>query len=518
MRLRPTLPCEPVTSTAGPKRPSRPGTARRRGLPVLVLGGALALAAACVEQTNDTPSEDDVKAARQHVLSAAPTPQFVVNATLKNPSGAGKIVYLGMDAEVTKVSAGQPFTLTHYYKVEEPFPDGWRMFVHLGGAPGERRQHLNADHVPVGGKYPLHLWKKGEIIRDIHKVSIPASWPLERVHFYVGFWKGSARAKIESGPADNENRVHAASLTVSGGSPPPPPVQRRLLARRLPAGTAPTIDGKLDEAVWQSAASTGPFVNTMSGAAAEQVSEAKVLWDDNNLYVAFDFKDTDIWGALLKHDDKLWTQEAAELFIDADGDQQTYVELQVSPRNTTFDSWLPAYRKNDNAWDAPIKTAVNVRGTLDKRDDKDEGWTVEMMIPLETVKGRMAEMRNVPPKVGTEWRVNFFRMDMPSGKTQNACAWSPPLVGDFHALDKFGVLVFTDESGKLAAAPPAPADKAQNGPAGPNGLTARPLTPEGTAGVEAAAKAPVAAGAAPPAGEGKPAKPKKGKKPAEKTP
>ena len=28
------------------------------------------------------------------MLSAAPTPKFPVNATLKNPSGAGKIVYL----------------------------------------------------------------------------------------------------------------------------------------------------------------------------------------------------------------------------------------------------------------------------------------------------------------------------------------------------------------------------------------------------------------------------------------
>ena len=39
------------------------------------------------------------------------------------------------------------------------------------------------------------------------------------------------------------------------------------------------------------------------------------------------------------------------------------------------------------------------------------------------------------------------------GKPQAGTAWSPPLVGDFHALDKFGVLQFADEQGKV---PPPP--------------------------------------------------------------
>jgi hypothetical protein len=36
---------------------------------------------------------------------------------------------------------------------------------------------------------------------------------------------------------------------------------------------------------------------------------------------------------------------------------------------------------------------------------------------------------------------------MPAGRPQQGTAWSPPLVGDFHALDKFGVLVFGDDKG-----------------------------------------------------------------------
>jgi hypothetical protein len=211
----------------------------------------------------------------------------------------------------------------------------------------------------------------------------------------------------------------------------------------------------------------------MNGGPSEQAGEARALWDDKNLYLAFDLADKDVWGAFQKHDDKLWTQEAAEVFIDADGDGKTYIELQVSPRNVTFDSWLPAYRQNDNAWDAPgLRTAVQVRGTLDKRDDTDQGWTVEMAIPLAAAKGRLADMKGVPPVPGTEWRVNFFRMDLPGGKPQSASAWSPPLVPDFHAVDKFGTLVFGDELGN----PPLKVDTVMARPVGNGPHPLNPIT------------------------------------------
>jgi hypothetical protein len=451
---------------------------------------------ACFEQSGEQmPSDEDVNTARSTVvLQAAPTPRFPSGAVLEGEKGA-KVIYLGADVDTEVVTAGKPFNVTHYFKVEQPPPPGWRLFVHLDSLT-DKRHHLNADHVPAGGKYPIAVWRPGDIIRDQHRVSVPPTWPADKMTLYVGIWKGNARFKVSSGRQDGQNRAVVASLPIVGESAKPPPPPKRLVVRRLKPGQAITLDGKLDEAVWGEAQSTGSFVGTMDGAAAAQGASAKALWDAENLYVAFEFQDSDIWGSLEKHDDKLWTQEAAELFIDADGDQKTYVELQVSPRNVTFDSWLPAYRQNDNAWDAPMKTAVAVNGTLDKRGDTDTGWTVEMVIPLSAVKGRQAEMSNVPPKPGTEWRVNLFRMDAPSGKPQQASAWSPPLVPDFHALDKFGVFVFGDESGSVPPPVPQPmpgsapnalppilqraALKDPNGPPpAPEGATGTPVLPSG---------------------------------------
>jgi hypothetical protein len=406
------------------------------------------LAAGCVEQQSDAPTEDDLRIAHEHILPKAPEPKFPVNAELED-----KLTYLGMDVDVESVVPGKPFTLTHYWKVNKTVPEGWKLFVHLE-APDSKKSHLNADHVPINGKYPVNYWKPGEIIRDIHRVSVPANWPSKEVDILVGLWKGPIRMKIDKGPHDAENRVVAVKLPVNASKEPAE--KKHIVAKKVKNG-AVKIDGKLDEAVWKDAPTTTEFVKTMDGQPAEQKTVAKLLWDDKNLYVAFDAADKDVWTSLDKHDDKLWTQEAVEMFIDADGDGKSYVELQVNPKNTTFDSYLGTYRKNENDWTSKMKTAVKVDGTLEKRDDTDKGWTVEMAIPLEDAMGKLKEMKNVPPVVGTEWRVNFFRLDMPSGKAQQGWGWSPPMVGDFHALDRFGVLTFGDDKGQTPAVAKKPA-------------------------------------------------------------
>jgi len=401
-------------------------------------------AVGCVEQTPDGPTEEDVKAAKENILSTAPTPKYAVNAELDD-----KLIYLGLDVDTDTVTPGKAFTLTHYWKVLKPVGDDWKLFIHLE-APDSKRSHLNADHVPINGKYPLSAWKAGDIIRDIHRVSVPPNWPANTVDIFVGLWKGPVRMPIKKGPKDGENRVIAVKLPVAGQKEVE---HKRIVARKIKTG-AIKVDGKLDEKEWKDAASTGVFVQTMNGMAVDQKTEAKVLWDDKNLYVAFDIEDKDVWTTLDKHDDKLYSQEAVEVFIDADGDGKTYIELQTNPKGAIFDSYLPTYRANKNEWTSGMKVGVKVDGTVDKRGDLDKGWTVEMAIPLTDARGMEKEMKNVPPVVGTEWRVNFFRLDMPQGKSQLGSAWSAPMVSDFHALDKFGVLAFGDDKGVAPNEPP----------------------------------------------------------------
>lgn len=394
---------------------------------------------ACTEKTPDKPTKHDTKILEKNLLKKAPSPKQPVNAEL-----GGKVVYLGLDAPET-VAPGRSLRLVHYWQVKEPLGDDWKLFVHINAGAknaGDKQGFLNADHVPVKGRYPVSQWKAGDIIRDEHTVRIPQGWQADSVNVYVGFFKGADRMPITSGPKDDQNRVLATKIALKAEQPGAG--KRRFAARKAQGAIA--IDGVLAEEDWKPGQFTAPFTNTMTDAPSDiGRTVAKVLWNDTHLYVAFEVQDTDIRSTLKKHDDKLWTQDVVEMFIDFDGDAKDYIELQVSPAGVTFDSYLPGYRKNENDWESGIKAAVKLDGTLNDKQ-ADQGYTVEFSLPLEAVKGKAKDKTlKKPGEPGAMWKVNWFRMDG-SGKEQKAVGWSAPLVGDFHKLDKFGDLRFTDAS------------------------------------------------------------------------
>jgi hypothetical protein len=422
-----------------------------RWLCVATLSG---LAFGCVEQADDKPTKEDEEFVKKNLLASDPTPQFVTHADLD-----GKVEYLGMDVAPNPSEPGKDVHLTHYWKVKSAPGDGWRLFTHISGP--NKQGFINVDHGPVSGKYPVARWKAGDIIRDQHSFRLPPSWAFNSFNVYVGLWRGHERMAIKSGPRD-EDRVLAATVPVQVKEPP---ALKRYLVRKTPKPIK--IDGKLDEPAWKTAPSTGMFVNTMTGEPAQPKTEAKLLWDNQNLYLAFENVDTDVWGTLSERDSKLWTQEMDEVMIDANGDGKGYIELQVAPNGTIFDTYLPTYRKYEDSldpkrkpydWNSKLKAAVKVDGTLNKRDDQDKGWTVEMALPLADVNGLDSNGVKVPPVLGDKWRLNMFRMDSPKdAKAQTALGWSAPMVSDFHKLDRFGEIVFVDEKGELPAAKESPA-------------------------------------------------------------
>ena len=373
------------------------------------------------------PTAKDLEVIKKNVLSEAPRMKFRVDASLE-----GKVEYLGLDVSPEVVVPGKPFKLTHYWKVLEPVTD-WRIFVHLNDP--QQARFINADHAPIGGRYPAAQWKRGEIIRDEHTVNLPKDWQYPQVVVYTGMFRGDMRMKIR-GPQDKEDRVIAAVLPVKKSGPAP----KRLVA--LQAKKPVKVDGKLDEAVWKRAPSTGPFPDAYHGSVLPYRTEARVAWDKKHLYIAFECPDTDIFSEMKERDAKLWMQDAVEVFIDANKDGEDYLEFQASPRGVIFDSYFPKHRQGQADFNSGLKVAVDVQGTLNKRDDQDQRWVVEMALPWDDAQGRGKYQLALPPKVGDVWRVNFLRVDVSKGVPQRAGAWSPPLSGDFHTLASFGELAF----------------------------------------------------------------------------
>jgi len=288
--------------------------------------------------------------------------------------------------------------------------------------------------------HPEAKWRAGEYIRDEQIVTLPASWSSPQAVFYLGFYKGAQRIEVTRGKQDAERRVEALRLpvTVAGASevPPPPSLKAQRLATPL------QIDGKLEEAAWRTTGDTGAMVRTMSGAAGEFKASARVLYDDQRIYVGFTVEDDYLKSTFDRADDHLWEQDCVEIMFNPSGDGRNYFELQVSPRGIHFDTRYDS-RRNPRPfghvdWDSRVEAKATATGTPND-EAADEGYVVELAVPWSAFA--TGDPPAQPPQPGSSWRVNFFVMDA-RAQGQKAVGWSPPRVGDFHILDRFGVIDF----------------------------------------------------------------------------
>ena len=208
------------------------------------------------------------------------------------------------------------------------------------------------------------------------------------------------------------------------------------------AGGPISIDGVLDEPAWKSAVRTGAFGMADGKGSPVLRTEAMLLWDDQNLYVGFEVEDPDVWSGYTKDDDPIYNEEVVELFANPNDDQREYYEFQVSPSNVHFDAFFTQHRsdlKKAVAWNGSWRSAVKVQGTLNKRDDLDKGYTVEIAIPFSNfhVTGGQA------PKPGSHWRADMFRFERPArGQIREAHAWAPTPNWDFHSMKDWGWITF----------------------------------------------------------------------------
>jgi hypothetical protein len=171
---------------------------------------------------------------------------------------------------------------------------------------------------------------------------------------------------------------------------------------------------------------------TGTGDEPEQGTQVCVAWNDAELRVVFDAVDTDPWATLTDRDAPLYTEEVVEVFLDPVGDLESYFEIEVNPLNAVLDLVL---RRSRSGYVKDFGWRCDGLRTLARRTD--HGWGVEMAIPFASL---IAE----PPRAGSQWRVNFFRIDRPQGKDRELSAWSPTKLGTFHVPQKFGVLEFVE--------------------------------------------------------------------------
>jgi hypothetical protein len=430
----------------------------------------VAAGAACVGGSKGISAEDKERL-KPYILESAPTDMIKTDINFEN-----KVHIVGYKFDPPLAKPGDEVKLTYYWRCDETVDDGWRLFTHIHDPVSDKLDNL--DNVgPIreekNGKHILgpDRWEKGKFYVDEQKYKVPDWVKGPEFEVMVGVWKGDSRLRVIAGPQDGDNRAIVGKVQTGLKEEPPKKTMNdvpSIVVTKLASNDVITIDGKGDDKGWGGAASTGPFVDVGTGRPnlSPVAGTAKIAWDDKNMYVLFDVKDPDIVGGFTDKSQgderwtaggqpKLWTKDTVEIMIDpdGDGDNRDYYEIQINPQNKIFKSQFDTLQQpmggpngpfGHEDWDPKIKSQVVVRGTIDRNDDKDDGYTVEIAIPW----AGLSKAKQVPPKHGDTWRMNFYAM-----KNNGGPSWSPILgQGNFHKASRFGRVTWAEPGKPLPTA------------------------------------------------------------------
>jgi hypothetical protein len=230
-------------------------------------------------------------------------------------------------------------------------------------------------------------------------------------------------------------RLAALTLIVLTAHAQPPTYE----AKRAPARIA--VDGKLDDKAWAAANAVDLIFPWESQTGAKQKTTFRILWDDANLYVAYDCEDRDIVAQFTERDDPTYRDDAVEIFLNPRPTQTgLYFGLEMNARAVLYDYLMYDSRYTMKLFNLQgVQLATHIRGTLNARGDEDQGWTLEVAIPWTN----FADIGAKRPEPGASWTMNVNRWDgvEPARRMSN---WSDPQQPrpNPHVPARFGQIVF----------------------------------------------------------------------------
>lgn len=200
-----------------------------------------------------------------------------------------------------------------------------------------------------------------------------------------------------------------------------------------------TVDGDLSD--WKTPF-IGPLVIHNSGQKATQNTMISLSWNDDNLYIAYNSVDSKIIGSSQKKDSPVFsTDDLVEIFIDADGDGQNYVEIGINAFSTNYDMLLKCISPNCGGWKTSMTFDTEGLETVSKISP--DGYSTEIKIPFSSLQ-KIQNGNFLKPKIGTKWKGNTFRIDY--GNTTEYLALQPykSMKFGFHQPEEFAVFEFME--------------------------------------------------------------------------
>jgi hypothetical protein len=200
------------------------------------------------------------------------------------------------------------------------------------------------------------------------------------------------------------------------------------IARRPTEAPPPVIDGKLDDAVWRRTPPLQPFLPYVTAAedAVKAATIARVTYDDQNLYVAFQCDEPrtaamQVQGSA-RDDPGVWLGDSVDIFLSVGEAPEPFVHFILNAGNVQWDAYYTTKADENISFNPIWQSAANTG---------DGAWYAEIALPWEQIR--------VPaPKPGQVRRAQLGRQRIPDGERST---WSQVYFG-FVAPKYFGTWIF----------------------------------------------------------------------------
>ena len=221
------------------------------------------------------------------------------------------------------------------------------------------------------------------------------------------------------------------------------------------APTPITLDARLDEPGWKKARPVGEFHFNRWTQGEKEPTVARMLWDDENLYVGYYCHDKHVSAQVTERHGPVSKDDCVEIFLSPNPAKVTnYYTFEINAIGTMLNRCRTDWWTGPPTWEPEgVRYRTTFHGQPRKEESSaDDHWIVELAIPF---RNFARDAAHTPPQEGDEWRLNLHRL---GGLTNpQSSTWSPlpPEVRSFHSPQVFGRVRFRNRTPDLTAAPPA---------------------------------------------------------------
>ena len=212
------------------------------------------------------------------------------------------------------------------------------------------------------------------------------------------------------------------------------------------------VDGKMDEEIWnKTEARNLDYFYRAEKPDDDQQTTFRMLWDNQNLYVFFQMKDKYLTVREMQRDGEPYLDDCAEIFfITAPDSLNTHFgyELNLNKASNDFIYFNDFYEGKDLAfkgYNPEFEVEVTYSGTINDNSDIDEGWMLEMAIPISNF-GALGQVH--PVKTGNKWAFLAVRQDRndAEGNRRSTSTIFPiyDISKNVHQANRFGLMEFVN--------------------------------------------------------------------------